>query len=260
MMAVALPRGTTRPAQPRRLFEGEFMRGTMDSPNYDIMPDGQRFVMVQRPGRSRRSPRSTCSSTGSPRSHRPEAAAGARLDGRDKGKRLLHGVHRCKKGVDIASHGGRRLPIASRVSRLTCARVTPFTPSSADRTAAMQPSHAMPSMARVAVAIAGASGGAVDRCASRHAPARAQHQQTPHVASRNPFVLSSDDGGGDPSASAAAISGPAGATRQRSIPPFTSALRPIGRVRPSPWQVYRSRRARPADEQADDAEADRARR
>ena len=49
MMAVALPGGTTRPAQPRRLFEGEFTRGTMDSPNYDIMPDGQRFVMVQRP-------------------------------------------------------------------------------------------------------------------------------------------------------------------------------------------------------------------
>jgi serine/threonine protein kinase/Tol biopolymer transport system component len=49
MMVVALPRGTTRPAQPRLLFEGEFTRGTMDSPNYDIMPDGQRFVMVQRP-------------------------------------------------------------------------------------------------------------------------------------------------------------------------------------------------------------------
>ena len=49
MMAVALPGDTTRPAQPRRLFEGEFTRGTMDSPNYDIMPDGQRFVMVQRP-------------------------------------------------------------------------------------------------------------------------------------------------------------------------------------------------------------------
>ena len=49
MMAVPLPRGTTRPAQPRLLFEGEFMRGTIDSPNYDIMPDSQRFVMVQRP-------------------------------------------------------------------------------------------------------------------------------------------------------------------------------------------------------------------
>jgi serine/threonine-protein kinase len=50
MMMVALPGGTTRLAPARRLFEGEFMRGTMDSPNYDVMPDGQ-FVMVQRPQR-----------------------------------------------------------------------------------------------------------------------------------------------------------------------------------------------------------------
>jgi dipeptidyl aminopeptidase/acylaminoacyl peptidase len=48
MMTVTLPGGTTRLTQPRRLFEGEFTRGTMDSPNYDVMPDG-RFVMVQRP-------------------------------------------------------------------------------------------------------------------------------------------------------------------------------------------------------------------
>jgi eukaryotic-like serine/threonine-protein kinase len=47
MMSVALPSGSTRPAQPRFLFDGEFTRGTMDSPNYDVMPDG-RFVMVQR--------------------------------------------------------------------------------------------------------------------------------------------------------------------------------------------------------------------
>ena len=49
MMVVAMPGGTTRPAQARLVFEGEFARGTMDSPNYDIMPGGQRFVMVQRP-------------------------------------------------------------------------------------------------------------------------------------------------------------------------------------------------------------------
>jgi hypothetical protein len=67
MMAVALPRGTTRPAQPRLLFEGEFTRGTIDSPNYDIMP-GQRFVMVQRPRQESAQPTPTCSSTGSPRS------------------------------------------------------------------------------------------------------------------------------------------------------------------------------------------------
>jgi hypothetical protein len=47
MMAVALPGGTTRIAPARRLFEGEFTRGTIDSPNYDVMRDG-RFVMVER--------------------------------------------------------------------------------------------------------------------------------------------------------------------------------------------------------------------
>jgi hypothetical protein len=49
MMAVVVESNTIRPLQPRMLFEGEFARGTMDSPNYDVMPDGQRLVMVQRP-------------------------------------------------------------------------------------------------------------------------------------------------------------------------------------------------------------------
>jgi hypothetical protein len=30
------------------LFEGDYARGTIDSPNYDVMADG-RFVMIQRP-------------------------------------------------------------------------------------------------------------------------------------------------------------------------------------------------------------------
>jgi serine/threonine-protein kinase len=48
MMAVpidATGRGQDRPAV---LFDGDFARGTSDTPNYDIMPDG-RFVMVQPP-------------------------------------------------------------------------------------------------------------------------------------------------------------------------------------------------------------------
>jgi hypothetical protein len=67
---------------------------------------------------------------------------------------------------------GSYVATASCFSRLTCARVTPLTPSSADRTAAMQPSQTMPSTARVTVAVVGAAGGAADRCASLHAPAR----------------------------------------------------------------------------------------
>jgi serine/threonine protein kinase/Tol biopolymer transport system component len=46
MMAVPVD-GNLR-SQPRTLFSGEFARGTLDSPNYDLMPDGQRFVMIQR--------------------------------------------------------------------------------------------------------------------------------------------------------------------------------------------------------------------
>ena len=47
-MAVAIRDGTRAGVEPRTLFEADFARGTIDSPNYDIMPDG-RFVMVQRP-------------------------------------------------------------------------------------------------------------------------------------------------------------------------------------------------------------------
>ena len=48
MMAIAIGRGNRDEAEPRALFEGDFARGTIDSPNYDVMPDG-RFVMIQRP-------------------------------------------------------------------------------------------------------------------------------------------------------------------------------------------------------------------
>jgi hypothetical protein len=35
-------------SRPRLLFKGDFAAGTIDSSNYDVMPDGQRFVMIQR--------------------------------------------------------------------------------------------------------------------------------------------------------------------------------------------------------------------
>jgi eukaryotic-like serine/threonine-protein kinase len=47
MMSVALSSGD-EPGRPEMLFERDFARGTNDSPNYDVMPDG-RFVMIERP-------------------------------------------------------------------------------------------------------------------------------------------------------------------------------------------------------------------
>jgi eukaryotic-like serine/threonine-protein kinase len=35
-------------SRPRMLFKGEFVGGTIDAANYDVMPDGQRFIMIQR--------------------------------------------------------------------------------------------------------------------------------------------------------------------------------------------------------------------
>ena len=48
MMGVAISPGDGGALQPIMLFEGDFARGTIDAPNYDVMPDG-RFVMIQRP-------------------------------------------------------------------------------------------------------------------------------------------------------------------------------------------------------------------
>jgi len=39
---------TARESRAQLLFKGEFAGGTIDSPNYDVMPDGQRFIMIQR--------------------------------------------------------------------------------------------------------------------------------------------------------------------------------------------------------------------
>jgi hypothetical protein len=48
MMVVAVGPGPGFNAgQPQLLFRGDFDRGWPGSPNYDVSPDGQRFVMVQ---------------------------------------------------------------------------------------------------------------------------------------------------------------------------------------------------------------------
>jgi serine/threonine-protein kinase len=46
---MAVPVDEDGAGQPRTIFEGDFAPGTIDSPNYDVMPDGQRFVMLQKP-------------------------------------------------------------------------------------------------------------------------------------------------------------------------------------------------------------------
>jgi Tol biopolymer transport system component len=47
MMAVTFDAGGRIQSEPIRLFDADFVRGTLDAANYDVMPDG-RFVMVQR--------------------------------------------------------------------------------------------------------------------------------------------------------------------------------------------------------------------
>ena len=47
MVVTTDARGATSP--PRTVFTGAFARGTSDSANYDVTPDGQRFVMIERP-------------------------------------------------------------------------------------------------------------------------------------------------------------------------------------------------------------------
>jgi dipeptidyl aminopeptidase/acylaminoacyl peptidase len=47
-MMIAVLEGTAgRASRTRLLFKGEFAGGTLDSSNYDVMPDGQRFIMIQ---------------------------------------------------------------------------------------------------------------------------------------------------------------------------------------------------------------------
>ena len=47
MMAATIDAAGQVQSGPRALFDGDFVRGTLDTANYDVMPDG-RFVMVQR--------------------------------------------------------------------------------------------------------------------------------------------------------------------------------------------------------------------
>ena len=51
MMAVTIDAAGQVQSGPRVLFDGDFVRGTLDTANYDVMPDG-RFVMVQRSSQS----------------------------------------------------------------------------------------------------------------------------------------------------------------------------------------------------------------
>jgi serine/threonine protein kinase/Tol biopolymer transport system component len=48
MMIAVVDGSPTRAPRTRLLFKGEFAGGTIDSSNYDVMPDGQRFIMIQR--------------------------------------------------------------------------------------------------------------------------------------------------------------------------------------------------------------------
>ena len=51
MMAVTIDAAGQVQSGPGALFDGDFVRGTLDTANYDVMPDG-RFVMVQRSSQS----------------------------------------------------------------------------------------------------------------------------------------------------------------------------------------------------------------
>ena len=51
MMAVTIDAAGQVQSGPGALFDGDFVRGTLDGANYDVMPDG-RFVMVQRSSQS----------------------------------------------------------------------------------------------------------------------------------------------------------------------------------------------------------------
>jgi serine/threonine-protein kinase len=51
MMAVTIDAAGQLQSAPRRLFDADLVRGTLDAANYDVMPDG-RFVMVQRASQS----------------------------------------------------------------------------------------------------------------------------------------------------------------------------------------------------------------
>jgi eukaryotic-like serine/threonine-protein kinase len=51
MMAATIDASGQPQSAPRRLFDVDFVRGTLDAANYDVMPDG-RFVMVQRSSQS----------------------------------------------------------------------------------------------------------------------------------------------------------------------------------------------------------------
>jgi Tol biopolymer transport system component len=48
LMIAAFDGTSSAASRPRLLFKGDFAAGTIDASNYDVMPDGQRFLMIQR--------------------------------------------------------------------------------------------------------------------------------------------------------------------------------------------------------------------
>jgi hypothetical protein len=46
VMGASVDPATSRVGMPKVIFRGNFAMGGLDSPNYDVMPDTQRFVMV----------------------------------------------------------------------------------------------------------------------------------------------------------------------------------------------------------------------
>jgi len=48
LMMAQFTGGDANSSRSRLLFKGEFAGGTIDAANYDVMPDGQRFIMIQR--------------------------------------------------------------------------------------------------------------------------------------------------------------------------------------------------------------------
>jgi eukaryotic-like serine/threonine-protein kinase len=52
LMIVVFNAANPGASRPRLLFTGEFAGGTIDAANYDVMPDGQRFIMIQRQSQS----------------------------------------------------------------------------------------------------------------------------------------------------------------------------------------------------------------
>ena len=164
MMAVGLTGSGAdlQAGRPQALFEVQFAKGSIDAADYDVTPDGQRFLMVQ-------SDQQSSGSTmfhvlihwvGGAGSTLPLGPADARASLRrglfDRGVIVMESAGpfawlTASMSASTVVSLGSYVTIASWPSSATCARETPFTASSADRTALMQPSQIMPSTVSVTV-------------------------------------------------------------------------------------------------------------